>query len=175
MYIYIVYVHTYMFICMIRWASLLCNISKFDICDVIGPDIKYLSTGLSNNYGIFKKISGTKIQNNQNEIYFANQCVVIILKEKIFLIRVGTSVLPYFKLSNIFQKRSSKYWIWNPHRNSSQRKKVFKLVQKQRNWTVVVRTVICGKYNIEFWIPIRFPSQRNFFYSNRSRNNEIML
>ena len=29
-------------------------------------------------------------------------------------------------------------------------KKIFKSVQKQRNWTVVVRTVFWGKYNIEF-------------------------
>ena len=32
-----------------------------------------------------------------------------------------------------------------------------------------------GKYNIGFGIPIEFPSQRKKNYSNRSRNNEIML
>ncbi len=31
-----------------------------------------------------------------------------------------------------------------------------------------------GKYNIEFGIHIEFPSQRNFFNSNRSINKEIM-
>ena len=28
-------------------------------------------------------------------------------------------------------------------------KKIFKLVQKQQNWTFVVKTVIWGKYNIQ--------------------------
>ena len=31
------------------------------------------------------------------------------------------------------------------------------------------------KYNIGFWIPIKFPSQRRKIYSNQSRNNEIGL
>ena len=54
-------------------------------------------------------------------------------------------------------------------------KKLFKSVQKQRNLTFVVQTVIWGKYNIEFGIPIKIPSQRKKNYSNRSRNNEIGL
>ena len=52
---------------------------------------------------------------------------------------------------------------------------LFKSVQKQRNWTFVVQTVIWGKYNIEFGIPIKIPSQRKKNYSNRTRNNEILL
>ena len=57
------------------------------------------------------------------------------------------------------------YRIWNPNQNSkSKEKKLFKSVQKQRNRTVVVRTVIWGKYNIEFLIPIKFPSQRKKIY-----------
>ena len=51
----------------------------------------------------------------------------------------------------------------------SQRKKIFKSVQKQRNyalikkkqgnWTFVVREPFEGKYNIGIGIPIKFPSQ----------------
>ena len=45
-----------------------------------------------------------------------------------------------------------------------------------RNWTFVVQTVIWGKYNIAFCIPIKFSSQREEEkILNRSRNNEIML
>ena len=33
--------------------------------------------------------------------------------------------------------------------------KIFKSDQKQRNWTFVVQTVIWGKYNIGFGIPIK--------------------
>ncbi len=54
-------------------------------------------------------------------------------------------------------------------------KNLFKSVQKQRNWTFVVQTVIWGKYNIEFGIPIKIPSQRKKNYSNQSRNNKIGL
>ena len=55
------------------------------------------------------------------------------------------------KISNL--ESQSKFQV-------KERKKLFKSVQKQRNWTVVVRTVIWGKYNIGFWIPIKFSSQR---------------
>ena len=41
-----------------------------------------------------------------------------------------------------------------------ERKKLFISVQKQRNWSFVVQTLIWGKYNIGFYIPIKFPSQR---------------
>ena len=104
------------------------------------------------------------------------------------------------------------YQIWNPHRISkSKGEKIFKSFE---NWTFVVQPVIWRKYNIGFWIPIKFQSQRkkiiqispettklefcgpeshlgkvkyrilnphqiskskNFFFSNRSRNNEIGL
>ena len=39
-------------------------------------------------------------------------------------------------------------------------KKIFKSVHKQGNWTFVVQIVIYRKYNIGFWIPIKFSSQR---------------
>ena len=39
-------------------------------------------------------------------------------------------------------------------------KKLFKSVYKKINWTFVVQTVIWGKYDIRFGIPIEFPSQR---------------
>ena len=38
--------------------------------------------------------------------------------------------------------------------------KLFKSVRKQGNWAFVVQTVIWRKYNIKFWIPIKFWSQR---------------
>ena len=43
------------------------------------------------------------------------------------------------------------YRILNPHQISkSKKKKLFKSVEKQRNWTFVVLTVIWGKYYIGF-------------------------
>ncbi len=59
--------------------------------------------------------------------------------------------------------------------DDQRRRKIFKSVQKQRNWTFVVQTVIWGKYNIGFGIPIKFPIKTKKNYSNRSRNNEIIL
>ena len=45
----------------------------------------------------------------------------------------------------------TKFEFGIPIKIPSQRKKnLFKSVQKQRDWTVVVRTVIFGKYNIGF-------------------------
>ena len=39
-------------------------------------------------------------------------------------------------------------------------KKLFKSVYKKINWTFVVQTVIWGKYDIRFGIPIKIPNQR---------------
>ena len=47
----------------------------------------------------------------------------------------------------------------NPHQ-ISKNFFLFKSEHKQGNWTFVVLTVIWGKYNIGFGIPINFPSQR---------------
>ncbi len=57
----------------------------------------------------------------------------------------------------------------------SQRKKIFKSVHKQGNWTLVVQRVIWGKYNIGFGIPSNFQLREKKNYSNRSINKEIGL
>ena len=72
--------------------------------------------------------------------------------------------------------------------SKSKKKKLLKSVKKQRNyalinknakivmfnWTVVVRTVIWGKYNIGFWIPIKFPSQRKKNIEISQRNYALI-
>ena len=54
--------------------------------------------------------------------------------------RMTTFIKTKFKISD----------LESPSNFQVKEKKLFKSVQKQRNWTVVVRTVIWGKYNIGF-------------------------
>ena len=70
--------------------------------------------------------------------------------------------------------RKVQYRIWNPHQISKSKKKKNYSNQSRKNeimlpknvkivmfkWTFVVLTVIWGKYNIGFGIPIKFTSQR---------------
>ena len=94
--------------------------------------------------------------------------------------RMTTFIKTKFKISEEIgllwssQSFEGKYHIGFgiPIEFSSQRKKIFKSVHKQGNWTFVVQTVIWGKYHIRFGIPIEFPSQRKKNYSNQSRKNE---
>ena len=54
-------------------------------------------------------------------------------------------------------------------------KKIFKSVQKQQNWTVVVRRVIEESIISNFESQLKFQVKEKKFYSNWSRKNEIML
>ncbi len=70
-------------------------------------------------------------------------------KKKIIQIGPETTKFDFCGLKSHLGKLQHR--IENPNQNSkSKKKKLFKSVQKQRNWTVVVRTVILGKYNIEY-------------------------
>ena len=60
-----------------------------------------------------------------------------------------------------------------PIKFTSQRKKLFKSVHYQGNWTLVVSESFEGKYNIGFRIPIKFPSQRRKKYSNQPINKKL--
>ena len=50
--------------------------------------------------------------------------------------------------------------------NFKVKKKLFKQVHLQGNWTFVGQRVIWGKYNIGFGIPIKFPSQRKKLFKS---------
>ena len=64
----------------------------------------------------------------------------------------------------------------SPSNQSKRRKKIFKLVHKKGNWTFVVKTIIWGKYDIRFGIPIEFPSQRKkIFKSVHIQGNWILV
>ncbi len=71
----------------------------------------------------------------------------------------GESTISNFEFPSNFQVREKKLL------KSVKKQRNYALINKKAkivmfNWTIVVRTVIWGKYNIEFWISIKIQSQR---------------
>ena len=64
------------------------------------------------------------------------------------------------------------YWIWNPHRISKIKRKKFKSVHKQGNWTFVVQWGIWGKVQYRIWNPHRIPKlKKKSFKSDHKQGN----